>query len=56
MIERIEKFGERWLGVLILVAVPVFIAMFPVLIGGNDFTMAESQRFQQGFFSTKTQF
>ena len=38
---------------MILIAAPLFFALFPVLISGNDFTMTESQRFQQGFFFYK---
>lgn len=53
LINTIEKIGEKWWGMMLLISIPLFVALSPVLIGGYDFTMAESQRFQQGFFFYK---
>lgn len=53
MIEKIEKFGEKWYGMVILIAIPVFIVLLPVLSGHYNFIDAESDRFQQDFYFYK---
>jgi len=53
MIIRLEKFASKWWGMLILVSVPIFLVLSPVLVGGYNFIMPESDRFQQGFYFIK---
>lgn len=53
MINKIEKFGEKWWGMAILSAIPVFIVLLPVLSGYYNFIEGESDRFQQDFYFYK---
>lgn len=48
--KRLEQFGGKWWGMLILVSIPLFMVLWPVLIGGQIFSAPESDRFQQAFY------
>lgn len=48
--EKIEKLGEKWWGVFILMALPVFLLMFPFLFSFRTFTDGFSYVWPQQFF------
>ncbi len=35
MVEKVEHFGRTWYGLLVLLALPTFLVLFPLLVGGQ---------------------